>query len=167
MRGRKLSRVEPEDCVVSDTHGGPFGERASVPAAAALFSMVVCAAMAAPPSYPRIGSVWWGERIYTVNPAQADKIQLFLAPNFTPAAAKAVKTANPGTLILATMNAMETTNGTPAVPDSYYLLDSKGKRIQNWPGNPGNFLLNLTNPAVAEFMAQYAVSENDPDRRRL
>jgi hypothetical protein len=64
--------------------------------------------------------------------------------------------ANANALILTTINAMETTNGTPAVPDSYYLLDSNGQRIQNWPGNPGNFLLNLTNPTVAQFMAQYA-----------
>jgi hypothetical protein len=154
MRRLKLLRAEPEACV-SPTIRRLF-PRQPVLAATALFPIVVFAATAASPPYPRIGSVWWGERIYTVNPAQAEKIQLFLAPNFTLTSARAVKTANPGTLILATVNAMETTNGTPAVPDSYYLLDSNGNRIQNWPGNPGNFLLNLTNPAVAPFMAQYA-----------
>ncbi len=154
MRGRKLLKAEREYCSFP-TPRRPFPGR-FVFAAVALFSIVVSAAIAAPPSYPRIGSVWWGERIYLVNPAQAEKIQLFLGPSFTPAAAQAVKLANPGTLILATINAMETANGTPAVPDSFYLLDSNGNRIQNWPGNPGNFLLNLTDPAVAEFMAQYA-----------
>jgi hypothetical protein len=57
------------------------------------------------------------------------------------------------------VNAMETTAGAPSVPSSYYLLDSNGNKIKNWPGNPGNYLLNLTNPAVAQFMAQYAYQQ--------
>jgi hypothetical protein len=116
-------------------------------------------AAAATGSFPRIGSVWWGESIYTANPAQAAQIQLFLAPGFTTAAAKAVSGLNPDAPVLASMNAMETTAGVPAVPDSYYLLDVNGNRIQNWPGTPGNFLLNMTNPAVVQFMAQYAYQQ--------
>ena len=110
-------------------------------------------------SFPQIGSIWWGESTYAANPTQAEKFKLFLAPNFDTAAATAVRSAAPATLQLTTINAMETTNGTPAVPDNYYLLDINGNRIQNWPGNPGNFVLNLTNPDVAQFLAQYAYQQ--------
>ena len=61
--------------------------------------------------------------------------------------------------MLASVNAMETTAGQPVVPDSYYLLDVNGNKIQNWPGTPGNFLLNMTNPAVVQFMAQYSYQQ--------
>lgn len=107
-------------------------------------------------SYPQIGSVWWGSTIYKASPSRAAQVQLYLAPNFTASQAAAVRASNSSAKILTTVNAMETTAGVPAVPDSYYLLDVNGNRIKNWPGNPGNFLLNLTNPAVVQFMAQYA-----------
>ncbi len=110
-------------------------------------------------AYPQIGSVWWGSGIYKANPSQAAKIPLYLAPNFTTTQANAVRASNPGSKILDTVNAMETTGGVPVVPDSYYLLDVNGKKIQNWPGTPGNFLLNLTNPDVVTFMATYAASQ--------
>ena len=123
---------------------------------AVLIHCLAGCACAAPASYPRIGSIWWGEQIYTANPAQAAQIQLYLAPNFTIPVANAVRASNPAAPLLTTVNAMETTAGVPAVPDSYYLLDVNGNKIANWPGNPGNYLLNLTNPAVVQFMAQYA-----------
>src|SRR5579859_7773370 len=105
-------------------------------------------------TFPRIASLWWGEYIYTSNPSQASKYQLFLAPSFTTAAAQAVRASAPQTPILATINAEETVQGAPAPPDSYYLRDIKGNKIQTWPGSPGNFLLNLTNPTVVQFLAQ-------------
>ncbi len=135
-----------------------FFRRASF-AAAFLFTALHGNAEAANGSYPQIGSVWWGEAIYTANPAQASQIQLFLAPGFTSAVANAVNLANPNAPLLAPMNAMETTAGVPVVPDSYYLLDSNGNRIQNWPGTPGNFLLNMTKPEVVQFLAQYAYQQ--------
>jgi hypothetical protein len=107
-------------------------------------------------TFPRIASLWWGEYIYAASPSQAAKIQLFLAPGFTAGAAQAVRASAPGTPILGTINAEETVQGLPAVPDSYYLKDVRGNKIQTWPGTPGNFLLNLTNPAVVQFLAQYA-----------
>jgi len=110
-------------------------------------------------SFPQIGSIWWGESTYAANPAQAEKFKLFLGPNFDTAAANTVRSMDPAGLQLTSINAMETTNGAPVVPDSYYLLDVNGNRIQNWPGNPGNFILNLTNPAVAQFLAQYAYQQ--------
>jgi len=116
-------------------------------------------AFAAPASYPQIGSIWWGEQIYTASPSQASQIQLYLSPGFTASSAAAVKASNPNTKLLISVNAMETVGGAPAVPDSYYLLDVNGNKIANWPGNPANYLLNLTNPAVVQFMAQYAAQQ--------
>jgi len=46
------------------------------------------------------------------------QVQIFLAPNFTPAQAVAVRASNPDALILNTINAEETVNGVPSVPDS-------------------------------------------------
>ena len=87
------------------------------------------------------------------------QIQLYLSPNFTASAAAAVKASNQNSKLLVSVNAMETTGGAPVVPDSYYLLDVNGNKIANWPGNPANYLLNLTNPAVVQFMAKYAVQQ--------
>jgi hypothetical protein len=87
------------------------------------------------------------------------QVQIFLAPNFTPAQAVAVRASNPDALILNTINAEETVNGVPSVPDSYYLKSVNGSNIENWPGNPGNFILNLTNPAVVTMLAQYAYQQ--------
>jgi len=107
-------------------------------------------------SYPRIGNAWWGEYVFTNNPSQADQVQLFLGPNFDPNAASSVQAADPNAPMLLTVNAMETVAGIPAVPDSYFLLDTNGNKICNWPGNPPDYILNLTNPAVAQFVGQYA-----------
>ena len=109
--------------------------------------------------YPQIGSVWWGQTIYNTSPSQASQIKLYLGPSFTPTTAAAVKASDPSSKILTSVNAMETTAGVPSVPTSYYLLDSYGNPIQNWPGSPGNYLLNLTNPAVVQFMANYAYQQ--------
>ena len=104
-------------------------------------------------SYPRIGSIWSGEYVYTNAPNLTSKIQLYLGAPFTAAQATAIRAANPGAIILPTINATETTNGTPVVPDSYFLKDVNGNKIQDWPGN---YLLNLTNPVVAQFLGNYA-----------
>jgi hypothetical protein len=136
-----------------------FGLRRSALAVMLLFSGLGGTAFAGPGSYPQIGNIWWGEQVYVASPSQASQIQLYLSPNFTASAAAAVKASNPNTRLLTSVNAMETTAGAPVVPDSYYLLDVNGNKIQNWPGNPGNYLLNLTNPAVVQFMAQYAVQQ--------
>src|ERR1700761_9326000 len=94
--------------------------RSCIPAAAMLISCLGANGASDSGSFPQIGSIWWGESIYAANPAQAEKFQLFLAPNFDVAAATAVRAADPTAPQLTTINAMETTNGAPAVPDSYY-----------------------------------------------
>lgn len=104
-------------------------------------------------SYPHIGSIWEGNYIYTNSPAQASQIQLFLGAGFTSAQAVQIRAANPTVLILPAINAMETVNGVPSVPSSYYLRDVNGNMIEDWPGD---YVLNLTNPAVVQFLANYA-----------
>ncbi len=104
-------------------------------------------------SYPRIGSIWSGQYVYDTLPAQAEQIQLFLGAPFTASQATAIRSSNPGVLILPSINATETTNGVPVVPSSYYLRDTSGNLIEDWPGN---YLLDLTNPAVVQFLANYA-----------
>ena len=136
-----------------------FGLRRSVFAVMLLFSGLGGTAFAGPGSYPQIGNIWWGEQVYVTSPSQASQIQLYLSPNFPASSAAAVKASNPNTKLLISVNAMETVGGSPAVPDSYYLLDVNGNRIANWPGNPANYLLNVTNPAVVQFMAKYAVQQ--------
>ncbi len=141
------------------SHLQRFVLRPSVLSALVSLSGLSGIAAAATASYPQIGSIWWGNQIYTASPSQAAKIKLFLGPGFTTTEATAVKASDPSAKLLITVNAMETTAGQPVVPDSYYLLDSHGNKIKNWPGNPGNYLLNLTNPAVVQFMANYAYQQ--------
>jgi len=106
--------------------------------------------------FPRVGSIWWGSYVASTAPTQAAKTQLFLCPAFNTTQAELVRAANPNVLILPNVNATETTSPTtpPNVPESYYLHDVNGNRISDWP-TPGTYLLNLTNPEVAEFMANY------------
>ena len=110
-------------------------------------------------TFPRIASLWWGEYQAVNDPAIAQKVQIFLAPNFTISEAATIRAVDPNSLILNTINAEETTGGVPVVPDRYYLKDVNGKPIQDWPGNPGNFILNLTNPAVVTLLAQFAYQQ--------
>ena len=142
-----------------------FGLRRSALAVMLLFSGLGGTAFAGPGSYPQIGNIWWGEQVYLASPSQASQIQLYLAPNFTASQAAAVRASNSSAKILTIGQCNgDYGRGAPVVPDSYYLLDVNGNRIKNWPGNPGNFLLNLTNPAVVQFMAQYAAQHADAGR---
>lgn len=59
-----------------------------------------------------------------------------------------IRKLNPGTAVLLWMNAVE--DRETALPESYYLHDVNGIRIQDWPGL---YLLNLTNQAVGEYQA--------------
>lgn len=110
-------------------------------------------------TFPRIGNVWWGEYAYANAPSNVANTQLFLGPNFNSGVAPIVAAEDPDTPILYTVNAMETTAGVPSVPSSYYLVDTNGNKICNWPGNPPNYILNLTNPTVATFVGQYAAQQ--------
>jgi hypothetical protein len=110
-------------------------------------------------SFPRIGNIWWGEYVYANAPANIANTQLFLGPGFNSGVAPIVTAEVPDTPILYEMNAMETANGLPAVPSNYYLVDTNGNKICDWPGNPPNYILNLTNPTVAAYLGQYAAQQ--------
>jgi uncharacterized protein (TIGR03437 family) len=107
--------------------------------------------------FPRIGSIWWGSYIANTAPSELSKIQMFLNPAFNSQQMQAVRAANPNVLMFTNVNAMEATSYTtpPNVPEAYYLHDITGKRIPNWP-IPGDYILNLTMPEVADFLANYA-----------
>ena len=110
--------------------------------------------------FPHIGSIWWGSYVYGAAPQQAQKIQLFLGPDFSAAQAQSIRAVNPNVLILPAVSAEEAPNGAgvngnqpPQVPDSYYMKDVNGNRIETYPGN---YMLNMTIPQVDELVAQYA-----------
>jgi uncharacterized protein (TIGR03437 family) len=107
--------------------------------------------------FPRIGSIWQGEYILNTKPDQAAKIQVYFGPDgMTASQATALRAQNPNVLILPGVNAQETTDGSPAVAADYFLRDVNGSPIEDWPGD---FLLNLTKPEVATFLAQFAFQQ--------
>jgi uncharacterized protein (TIGR03437 family) len=107
--------------------------------------------------FPRIGNIWIGNYILNTSPANAAKTQIFFGPGgMTPSQAVALRAQNPNVLILPSVNSFETTNGSPAVPNSYLLKDVNGNTIEDWPGD---FLLNLANPEVPAFLAQYGYQQ--------
>ena len=108
--------------------------------------------VAAPASpFPRIGSIWTGGYLYDHDSAAAEKIQLYLGSSLTASQASRIRGTNPTVRVLPSINATETTSGVPAVPEGYFLKDIHGNKIQD---RPGNYLLNLTNPQVATFLAR-------------
>lgn len=100
--------------------------------------------------FPHIGSIWGGSYIYTTQPAQAARIQLYLSPGMPPDQVTALRAAEPGMINL--LGADATYTGPWAVwPDNYYLKDVNGNKIQIAPN--GVYLLNMTLPEVAVAMA--------------
>ncbi len=112
-------------------------------------------------NFPRIGSIWSGGFVYESAPAQAEKIQLFLGPGIQGPDASVIRSGEPGVIVMPSFNATATTDPSEVVPDDYYLKDVNGNKISNWP-TPGVYLLNLTKPEVATYLAnmayQYLVS---------
>jgi len=114
-------------------------------------------------NFPRIGSIWSGDYVWATAPAQAEKIQLFLGPFIDAADTATIRNAEPTVIMMPSFNATSQTDPTQVLPDNYYLHDVNGNKIQNWP-TPGSYLLNLTMPVVANFLAnegyQYLVNNN-------
>jgi len=103
-------------------------------------------------SFPRIGSIWVGWYVWATVPAQAEQIQLFLGAGIDADGTAAIRNAEPTVIVMPSFNATSQTDPTQVLPDSYYLHDVNGNKIQNWP-TPGSYLLNLTMPVVANFLA--------------
>ena len=103
------------------------------------------------PSFPRRANLWgqW-DNFKNWSPDRLKRIDLWIRSSITPANAATLRSLNNRTLILDSTNA---TSPSTAIPDSYWLKDVNGNRIENWTNW---WLLNLTKPEVADFLAQYA-----------
>jgi hypothetical protein len=97
--------------------------------------------------------------VYQTDPAHADKTQLYLGPNALSANdASALHADNPGVLILPSVNVAD--SGDESLPDDYFLKDVNGKRIADWCSSPPGYVLNLTEPQVSTFLANYALEQS-------
>ncbi len=114
------------------------------------------------PRYPRIGNLWgWGEWKWDANKSLAEmaKVDLWMGADVYDLGAlstyrsdfQQLRTLNPDVLILASINAVEPY--TTTIPESYYLHDVNGQRIEVWPGS---YRLNLTRNEVADYQANFA-----------
>lgn len=107
-------------------------------------------------NFPRIGSIWFGGYVYETVPAQAEKIQLFEGAYIDAAGTATIRSVEPNVIMLPSFNATSETSPDEVFPsDDYFLKDIHGNKIQVWP-TPGNYLLNLTKPEVATYLAQLA-----------
>src|SRR3569833_4725156 len=107
--------------------------------------------------FPRIGNIWTGTALFATKPAHANRSGLYLGPGPTPLPpedAKAIRAANPNVLILTDISATDT-SGAGSPPDSYYLRDVNGNRLEDWCGGSPRYILNLTQPADAQFLAVF------------
>ncbi len=111
-------------------------------------------------AFPRIGNIWIGEYVDTNAPENAQKTQLFLGANaLTETQVLELRASNPGVLNLPPVSAADSAGeGNP--PDSYYLKDVNGNKIEDWCGGSlPSYLLNLTKPEVSQFLAQLAYQQ--------
>jgi hypothetical protein len=104
-------------------------------------------------SFPRIGNIWIGQYVLENAPENAEKTQLVLGANGLSAAqVTQLRTSNPHFLNLPSVNVTDN-GGEGNPPDSYFLHDTHGNRIADWPDR---YVLNVTKPAVVQFLAHYA-----------
>jgi hypothetical protein len=101
------------------------------------------------PKFPRTGNLWGSWRFKEKGMAYCARIDLWLGADFSPSEIVQLRALNPDILVLKSMNTVENVN----LPDSYYLKDIHGRRIEVWPAT---FRLNLTKTVVAEYQARYA-----------
>jgi hypothetical protein len=104
-------------------------------------------------SYPRIGNIWIGQYVLENAPENALKTQLVLGANFlSPQQVAQLRASNPHFLNLPSVNVFDN-GGEGNPPESYFLHDTYGNRIEDWPGR---YVLNVTKPEVVQFLANYA-----------
>jgi uncharacterized protein (TIGR03437 family) len=108
------------------------------------------------PPFPRIGNIWTGNYIFQTDPSHANQIGLYLGPDsLTPQSANVIRAANPTVLMLTDINVTDTAGAT-SLPDSYYMLDVNGNKIEDWCATTPRYMLNMTLPQVSMFLAQYS-----------
>ena len=108
------------------------------------------------PGFPRVGNLWgsWEVQKNGGIPHCA-RIPLWLGAGFSESEISQLRSLNKNVLVLGSINTVER-NGEPEVPESAYLHDTKGNRIEVWPGA---WRLNLTKPEVAVMQAQFAYDQ--------
>jgi|GEM_PF-712064 len=100
-------------------------------------------------NFPRKGNLWGTGELRQKGLEHAARIDLHLGSDFSPSEIRKLRALNPNILVLNSINAVENFN----LPDDYYLKDTKGNKIEVWPGT---YRLNLTKPYVAQYQAHYA-----------
>jgi hypothetical protein len=104
---------------------------------------------AAKPDYPRTANLWGYGWFVSKGMAYASRIDLWLGADFSAGQVRELRQKNPHCLLLCSSNTVENNHA----PDSYFLRDTTGRKIEVWPGI---YRLNLTRPEVAEYQARYA-----------
>lgn len=100
-------------------------------------------------TFPRIANIGGLSNVLAKGVPYAARYDLLTDSGVVPSPVLSqIHKANPNTLILYWVNSVEDWTGT--LPESYYLHDVNGSRIQDWPSA---YLLNMTNPAAAEYQA--------------
>ncbi len=108
----------------------------------------------AKPSFPRTGNLWGSWELAKQGLEHCARVDLFLGAGFKPEEIRQLRTLNPNILILTDINTVEHADyENLQIPDSYWLKDTTGKRIEVWPGA---YRVNLTKPEVATYQAHYA-----------
>lgn len=101
-------------------------------------------------STARIGNLWGSYALLRRGlDYAASRIDLWLGADVTPAQAAGLKARNADTLLLASVNAVDTNNA--SLPEEYYLHNASGSRFECWPGS---WRLDMTRPEVAAMKAQ-------------
>ena len=108
------------------------------------------------PGFPRIGNLWGSWEVEKNGGiAHCARIPLWLGAGFSESEILQLRALNKDVLVLGSINTVER-NGEPDVPESAYLHDTKGNRIEVWPGA---WRLNLTRTEVATMQAQFAYDQ--------
>jgi len=107
------------------------------------------------PSFPRKGNLWGSWQVLQNGGIDhCKRIDLWQGAGFSEAQVAQLRALNPDVLVLDSINTIEHTDAEQLnIPDSYWLKDTSGKRIEVWNGA---YRLNITRPEVAKYQAQFA-----------
>jgi len=110
---------------------------------------------AANPSFPRKGNLWGSWEVQKNGGLEhCKRMDLWLGAGFTAESVRQLRVLNPDVLILDSINVVEHRDDEQLdLPESYWLKDTAGKRIEVWNGA---YRLNLTKPEVASYQARFA-----------